>query len=132
LSGGQRQRLAIAKIFLKNPQLIFLDEPTSALDPLLTAEIATYIKEMAEENKIVLLTTHDMGLLKALDARIFFMQKGQIIESAKKKEIQEKSREAQKEVKERAIGYIIGATDTEGKLAFLSPEQIVIPGATIK
>ncbi|MES2199991.1 MAG: ABC transporter permease subunit [Chlamydiota bacterium] len=88
LSGGQKQRLAIARAVALEPEIICLDEPTSALDPFLTQEIAKYIKDLANENRIVLITTHDMSLLQALDAKVFFMQGGTIVESAYKKEIE--------------------------------------------
>lgn len=88
LSGGEKQRLAIARAVALEPEIICLDEPTSALDPLLTQEVAKYIQELAKENRIVLVTTHDMSLLQALEARIFFMQKGAIIENVEKRELE--------------------------------------------
>jgi ABC-type polar amino acid transport system ATPase subunit len=89
LSGGQKQRLAIARAVALEPQIICLDEPTSALDPFLTQEIAKYIKELAEEGRMVVITTHDMGLLQAIEAKVFFLQGGEVVESAEKKEIED-------------------------------------------
>jgi ABC-type polar amino acid transport system ATPase subunit len=80
LSGGQKQRLAIARTQALKPQIICLDEPTSALDPILTGQVATYVQDLARDNHIVLLTTHDMGLIKHLDCYLFFVQEGRIIE----------------------------------------------------
>lgn len=84
LSGGQKQRLAIARTLALNPKIICLDEPTSALDPKLTAQVAGFIKELAGENRIILLTTHDVNLVEQLEGQLFLIEDGKIIESASK------------------------------------------------
>lgn len=86
LSGGQKQRLAIARTLALDPEILCLDEPTSALDPKLTSQVAKDISELVNDKRIVLLTTHDMSLLKQLDAKLFFMQAGTIVESSSTKE----------------------------------------------
>lgn len=86
LSGGQKQRLAIARTLAVNPKIICLDEPTSALDPRLTNHIAKFINELTAENRIVILTTHDMSLVDQLHGHLFLMENGSIIESASKRE----------------------------------------------
>lgn len=86
LSGGQKQRLAIARTLALNPKIICLDEPTSALDPKLTAQVAFFIQELANENRIILLTTHDIHLIEQLEAELFLMEDGKIVETASKKE----------------------------------------------
>ncbi len=84
LSGGQKQRLAIARTLALNPKIVCLDEPTSALDPTLTAQVATFIKDLSQENRIILLTTHDINLIKQLDGQLFLLEGGKIVESASK------------------------------------------------
>lgn len=86
LSGGQKQRLAIARTLAVDPKIVCLDEPTSALDPRLTNQVANFITELAAENRIVILTTHDMNLLDRLNGHLFLMESGTIIESASKSE----------------------------------------------
>lgn len=83
LSGGQKQRLAIARTLALNPKIVCLDEPTSALDPRLTNQVATIISELASENRIILLTTHDMKLLGQLDGLLHLMEHGEIVERGK-------------------------------------------------
>ena len=81
LSGGQKQRLAIARALALKPQIICFDEPTSALDPLLTTYVAQNIQELAKQNYIVLIATHDTLLIEKLACTIHLMQNGSIIQS---------------------------------------------------
>ena len=87
LSGGQKQRVAIARALCMNPKIICMDEPTSALDPMLTADVAKVIQDLAAQGIILLIATHDIGLLENLDCTICLMYGGKIIEKATTQEL---------------------------------------------
>ncbi|KKP36036.1 MAG: Amino acid ABC transporter, ATP-binding protein [candidate division TM6 bacterium GW2011_GWF2_32_72] len=89
LSGGQKQRLALSRTIAMKPKVICLDEPTSALDPMLTTNVAHNIQDIAKNNFIVLVATHDTTLLEKLNCTIYLMEKGQIIETTNSKEFYE-------------------------------------------
>lgn len=79
LSGGQQKRLAIAIALIHNPMLIFLDEPTAALDPRARQEIHTLIRQLHQQGKTVVFTSHDMDEVDKLATRIVMINQGQII-----------------------------------------------------
>lgn len=87
LSGGQKQRVALARALCLNPRVLCLDEPTSALDPLLTLEVAKIIMSLADRDMIIVIATHDLGLLSALKCTIHLMAHGKIIESASSQQL---------------------------------------------
>ena len=80
LSGGQQQRAAIARALAMSPEIILFDEPTSALDPELEHEVVRVIKRLANENRTMILVTHDMKLAKDISNYILFMDEGKIVE----------------------------------------------------
>lgn len=86
LSGGQKQRLAIARTIALKPRVICFDEPTSALDPLLTSYVADAIQELAHNGYIVLVSSHDTHLMTKLQASLYLMKEGSIIEHAQSSE----------------------------------------------
>lgn len=66
LSGGQQQKLAIAKLLLANPRLLFLDEPTKGLDPASCAELSRIMRALTDKGKTVVLVTHDLDFALAV------------------------------------------------------------------
>lgn len=78
LSWGQRQRLAIAKIFLKDPQILILDEPTSALDSF-SEEAITQAMHTLFEGRTVLIIAHRLQTVKEAD-EIIVLEQGSVIE----------------------------------------------------
>jgi polar amino acid transport system ATP-binding protein len=86
LSGGQKQRLALVRTIAMQPRVICFDEPTSALDPLLTTFVAQSIQELANQGFIILVATHDIGLLQELNCTIYLMSNGSIVEKTSSKE----------------------------------------------
>ena len=78
LSGGQRQRLAIAKIFLKDPEIIILDEPTSALDSF-SEEWITEAMHNLFEWRTVIIIAHRLQTVREADD-IILLEDGQVTE----------------------------------------------------
>lgn len=70
LSGGEQQRLAIAKIILKDPDLILADEPTASLDLGNKEIILNLLKQFSEEGKTVIIVTHDKDTIEIADNKI--------------------------------------------------------------
>lgn len=80
LSGGQRQRIAIARIFLRKPEILILDEATSALDNTSERFIQNEIEKLKKEyNMTILSIAHRLTTLKNCD-EIIVMDSGQIVQ----------------------------------------------------
>ena len=83
LSGGQRQRIAIARIFLRKPEILILDEATSALDNTSERFIQNEIEQLKKENNMTILSiAHRLTTLKNCD-NIIVMDHGQVVQSGK-------------------------------------------------
>ena len=78
LSGWQKQRLAIAKIFLKNPEIILLDEPTSALDSFSEEAITIALDELFQWRTVIIIA-HRLQTVKKSD-EIIVLEKGKIVQ----------------------------------------------------
>ncbi len=67
LSGGEQQRVAIARALINNPDIIIADEPTGNLDSKNEKEIFDILKQISEEDKIVIVVTHNNIIKKYAD-----------------------------------------------------------------
>lgn len=88
LSGGQQQRIAIARLFLKNPPIIFLDEPTANLDAIATEQIKKSL-DAIKKNRTVIIISHSISQI--IDSQdIVVMEKGQVVETGVHEELYQK------------------------------------------
>ncbi|MBR6945222.1 MAG: ABC transporter ATP-binding protein [Prevotella sp.] len=85
LSGGQQQRIAIARMFIKNPPIIFLDEPTASLDAIATEQIKASI-DAIKAGRTVIIISHNIGQI--IDAeQIYVLQEGRVVQSGEPSEV---------------------------------------------
>ena len=85
LSGGQQQRIAIARMFLKKPPIIFLDEPTASLDAIATEQIKNSL-DAIKKNRTVIIISHSIS--QFIDSEmIYVMKKGRVVEYGTHEEV---------------------------------------------
>lgn len=78
LSGGQQQRISIARMFLKNPPIIFLDEPTASLDAIATQEIKKSL-DAIKKDRTVIIISHSISQI--IDAeKVIVLDNGHVVE----------------------------------------------------
>lgn len=78
LSGGQRKRTCIAAELLTDPGGLFLDEPTSGLDPGLDEALMLQLRELADEGRTVVITTHATRNIRVCD-RVLVLNGGRLV-----------------------------------------------------
>jgi len=87
LSGGQCQRVAIARALCMDPDILCFDEPTSALDPQLTHEVLSVIRQLADEERTMIVVTHEMNFARDVADRVIYMENGLVVEDGPAQEV---------------------------------------------
>lgn len=95
LSGGMKRRLTLARALVNDPDVIFLDEPTTGLDPQARHLIWQRLRELAQQGKTLLLTTHFMDEAERLCHRLAVMDNGKLIAQGSPRELIEHNIEPQ-------------------------------------
>ncbi|MDO5628918.1 MAG: ATP-binding cassette domain-containing protein [Mobilicoccus sp.] len=81
LSGGERQRVALARLLLKNPNVVLADEPTGSLDAENTLGVIEVLRRLANRGAAVLIVTHDRQVAEACDAALDLDATGEAVRS---------------------------------------------------
>ena len=88
LSGGQQQRVAIARLFLKDPSVIFLDEPTASLDAIATEQIKHSLDAIKRARTVVIIS-HSISQIIDAD-KIIVLEEGAVAEEGTHQELLQK------------------------------------------
>jgi len=78
LSGGQQQRISIARLFLKNPPIIFLDEPTASLDAIATEQIKKSLDAIKKDRTVIIISHSISQIIDA--SHIIVLEQGKCVE----------------------------------------------------
>ena len=82
LSGGQKQRVAIARALINEPKILLADEPTGNLDNHNAWEIMKLLEEINSRGTTVVVVTHNLEIVKAMNKRVITMKKGVVVEDS--------------------------------------------------
>lgn len=87
LSKGNQQKVQLAQTFICNPEIIILDEPFSGLDPVNSQILKDIIRELINDNKLLIFSSHQMNYVEEFCEEIALINKGEIVLTGNLKEI---------------------------------------------
>ncbi|MHB1417475.1 MAG: ABC transporter ATP-binding protein [Chloroflexota bacterium] len=104
-SRGMKQKLAVARVLLHRPSLVFLDEPTAGLDPVAAAALRDDLENLvAQEGTTVFLTTHNLTEAEKLCGRVGVIREGRLLAVGHPDELRARTGTARAEVVGRGFG----------------------------
>jgi heme exporter protein A len=80
-SRGMRQRVALERALIHGPRLLLLDEPFTGLDEASVAALLGRLRELRDEQAIVVLATHDLDVAEGLFDQVVFIRDGRMVET---------------------------------------------------
>ena len=83
LSGGEQQRVALARALVNKPDILLADEPTGNLDPENSWEIMKLLDKVNKQGTTVIVVTHNLEIVEAMNKRVITMKKGVIVSDSK-------------------------------------------------
>ena len=83
LSGGEQQRVALARALVNKPDILLADEPTGNLDPENSWEIMKLLDKVNSQGTTVIVVTHNMEIVEAMQKRVITMKKGVKVSDSK-------------------------------------------------
>ncbi len=94
-SGGMKRKVLVARALIIEPELVFLDEPTTGVDTLGARVVRNMLKRLSEEeNRTIVLTTHDLHEVSELCDRVGILNEGHLVAVGKPDELEEKFKAA--------------------------------------
>ena len=83
LSGGEQQRVALARALVNKPDILLADEPTGNLDPENSWEIMKLLDKVNKQGTTVIVVTHNLEIVEAMNKRVITMKKGVKVSDSK-------------------------------------------------
>lgn len=88
LSGGQQQRIALARMFLKDPPIVFLDEPTASLDAIASQQVKKSL-DLIKKDRTVIMVSHNIAQIIDADDLVV-IEDGRVVETGTHEELYHK------------------------------------------
>ncbi|MBE0406080.1 ABC transporter ATP-binding protein [Psychrobacter sp. AOP22-C1-22] len=87
LSGGQQQRIALARMFLKDPPIVFLDEPTASLDAIASQQVKKSL-DLIKKDRTVIMVSHNIAQIIDADDLVV-IENGRVVETGTHEDLYE-------------------------------------------
>lgn len=81
LSVGEQQRVEIMKLLYRGADVLILDEPTAVLTPKEAIELASVLRQMANEGKAIIIITHKLNEVMSFSDRVTILRAGRVVDS---------------------------------------------------